>query len=490
MECLKRFGDTRFLLHAEDHIVLRLESPWPRDVALPEGWSLGEDRTSLVTNQRSLVAAKSKLPRRVRISGAVFAACAPFQSSDRYASAASELLRDADEICVVHNRDKVYRLVRLFPNASVLALPHDLCMHVVEMDEPSRDISVPLVERCQLTQLLGSVESLKDLLILSPRTLMLIMKTCPRLSRIDTEGVLDAVFLWSTFLPAPTTYQRGEQFTHLQLFPVFATDGTLTRPMDAFHISLAARTFPRIEILKVYVNSLEALASISAFRHLRSLQMSLRGPLNLADLGSELQLLLRRWPRLEELALDCCVGLRLSTIASLCPNLRSLRLILCATSTQDAPVEAGAFPNLECVELCVPALAVAFGALLLAARDTLRTVRLHDDDICGVLKFARRHGGDVRFPRLEDLFLKTEWSVRALGIQPEDLHSVVRALPALRHLDTDSYDLRLFFENYYLPLGRVSVSWTECAYCAVEAVNVPKRADIDALVSHPVPHLR
>ncbi|KAL1421669.1 hypothetical protein MTO96_004053 [Rhipicephalus appendiculatus] len=118
MELLSEFGDPQVLSLAEDHIALKLETPWPRDVVLPEGLSLeNDDGLLLVANRKSLIsAATSALPRGVRISKALFCGCASFEASERYRSAASQLLRDTHEICIMHNRDKVYNLVRMFPN--------------------------------------------------------------------------------------------------------------------------------------------------------------------------------------------------------------------------------------------------------------------------------------------------------------------------------------------------------------------------------------
>ncbi|KAL1476875.1 hypothetical protein MTO96_036175 [Rhipicephalus appendiculatus] len=150
MELVREFGDPHVLTLAEDHILLRLELPWPRGAALPKGISLWDDDDQLlIGNQESLVSAvKSTSPRKAKISKALFCGCASFYSSLRYANATMKLMRDTQEICIVHNRNKVYKLVRMFPNAKVLALVHDLCDHFLEFEEPWRDPSAPLVQLC------------------------------------------------------------------------------------------------------------------------------------------------------------------------------------------------------------------------------------------------------------------------------------------------------------------------------------------------------
>ncbi|XP_075531629.1 uncharacterized protein LOC142564496 [Dermacentor variabilis] len=490
MERLEGFGDPHVLLLAQDHIVLKLESPWSHDVPFPEGCSLGEDGegTSLITNQKCLVAAQRALRGRTRASKALFAGCAPFHSSDRYARGASELLRDAEEICIVHNRDQVYKLIRMFPSASVLALPHDMCQHIVETYEPRRNRSAPLVEDCQLTQLLGGVESMGHFLMMSNKTLRLLVRSCPQLSRIDTSDVLDTVV--RTNSTVPTSRPRGERFTYLLLFPAVAPDGRFVKGTESADVVLAARTFPNLEILKVAGEHLKALASVSAFHNVRDLHVSFGTVQSVAE--ADLQRLLRRWPKLEALELCCCEGLRIATVARLCPNVERLRLTNFVASSQDLPLQAGSFPKLERLELSVRTYDVCLDALFVATRDTLRSVSLHDDANCSAfLHFVVRCARRVRFPQLEELVFRTQCSIRALGLRPQDLHSALpAALPALRHLQTNSYDLRLLFENYGAPPGRLSLSWIECVYCAAHAVSVPNHAAANAIVSHVTTNLQ
>ncbi|KAH7964555.1 hypothetical protein HPB51_027206 [Rhipicephalus microplus] len=118
------------------------------------------DGLLLTGNQQSLVSApKSTWPRQAKISKALFCGCAPFHSSARYADATRKLLRNTEEICIVHNNDKVYTLIRMFPNAKVIGLCHDLCEHFLELEEPQRDPSTPLVKRSQLRKLVGNLKS-------------------------------------------------------------------------------------------------------------------------------------------------------------------------------------------------------------------------------------------------------------------------------------------------------------------------------------------
>ncbi|KAH7934081.1 hypothetical protein HPB49_021201 [Dermacentor silvarum] len=476
MELVREFGDPHVLFLAEDHVVLKLHTAWPRDVAVPEGLSLADDnRRLLIANQRSLVsAAKSGFPREARILKALFCGCASFDSADRYASAASKLLRDTHEICIVHNRDKVYKLVRMFPNVRALALLHDCCEHGLEFDEPLTDPSVPLVERSQLRQLVGSAGCIYDgYLIMTRATTLALLHTCPDVRRIDSQWVAHCI-MGPHSVATSKRLPKAKDFSHLW---VFSLDEKSSRclPM-ATDVALAAKKFPSVEMLQVSVGTLKALADLSAFGNLRRLKLGLYPFFGFTDVDPVLKQLLTRWPRLEELALKNCGGVRLSTIAKLCPMIRVLKLRGGVGSIEDIPVDAHAFPNLECVEISMKLLRRTSYPFLSAIRDTLRTASFGDDEMCfEFLQFCIHYGRHLPFPRLEHLTLDTKLSLRKLELEPGKLHDALKALPALRHLETDSYDLRLFFENYCVPRGRLSLSWIGCVYCDAHNPELARR---------------
>ncbi|KAL1454762.1 hypothetical protein MTO96_043671 [Rhipicephalus appendiculatus] len=308
MELVREFGDFNVLVLAEDHVVLKLDTSWPQDVELPKGISLGNDEGHLlVGNQESLVSAvKSALPRKAKISKAMFCGCASFDSSDRLADAAMKLLRHAQEICIVHNRNKVYKLVRMFPNVKVLALIHDLCKHFLELDEPRRDRYAPLVERSQLRQLVGSVSNLFDghLLKISHETTLALLRTCPDLCRIDSPWLTKSL-MGPHSLSIPAGRLKAKSITHLWLNSwKGASIDVRPVPVTAADMTIAAETFPAVETLQVCVRSKEALAKISAFRNLRSLTLAyIAGVVAYEDMDLELKQLLEMCPDLEELAL-------------------------------------------------------------------------------------------------------------------------------------------------------------------------------------------
>ncbi|XP_050048197.1 uncharacterized protein [Dermacentor andersoni] len=472
MELVREFGDPPLLLVAEDYIVLKLKTAWPRDVAVPEGLSLAkENGLLLIANQKSLVSvANSVLPHMAKVSKALFCGCASFDSSDLYARAATKLLRETREICIVHNTDKVYKLIRMFPNARILALVHDNCAHTLEWDEPWRDPSAPLVEHSQLRQLVGSTSNLSEgSLMMSLETVQALLRTCPDVCRIDTGHIVNCL-IESHDCPTMKKHRRAEKFTHIWLHSQdIVSAGLPLNPAVAIDIALAAKNFPSVQKLKVAVATPRALAKISAFRYLRSIHVLAASSDAFAHTDTVLKQLLKSWPDLEELVLVHCGGLQLSTIGKLCPKIKVLKLPMCMVSSEETIGDANTFRYLEHVEMSVEIPNVAFNSLLSATQCNLRTARFLDDDMCfKFLQYCVHQARPLPFARLEHLTLKTSLSVRALGLVPGDLHDVLKALPVLRHLETDSYDLRLFFENYSVPRDRLSFSWTVCVYCSAE----------------------
>ncbi|KAL1421675.1 hypothetical protein MTO96_004059 [Rhipicephalus appendiculatus] len=475
MELLQEFGDPRVLLLAEDHIVLKMRTPWPRDVSVPEGLSLADnDGLLLLSSQESLITtAKRSLPLGTRILKALFCGCASFESSRSYASAAIELLRDTQSVCIVHNRDQMHTLIRMFPNARVLALPHDLRMHA--LDKPSGSCLTPLVERSQLRELSGGIyTNCNGCIFLGGDVIQAIMGTCPKIRRIDSPGVLP-FFMGTYGLLTATKRARAENFNHLMICSLLfmSAEGTLHVPL-VDDINFAADHFPFVETLQVAVGSLMSFCKLAGFRHLRSLDVTFHQRIAFADVDRSLGWVLTRCQGLEELGLLRCSGVRLCTIAKFSPKLKNLRLVACMGSPEDVPVEAQAFPNLQFVEMRMDIAKTCFDSFFLAARDTLRTARFCDDDCAKFLRYAVRCSDRLPFPCLEDLTLATKESLSALKLEAGDLPDFAKALPALRHLETDIFELRLFVENRYVPRGRVTLSWSGCIYCDVHKPEIEK----------------
>ncbi|KAH9368076.1 uncharacterized protein LOC144180530 isoform X2 [Haemaphysalis longicornis] len=393
-EHIEEFGDLHTVLYAEDCIVLHLETPWPTDSPVPNGCVLIPDSGLLTTNTKSLVAAKSALTE-VKIRGALFAGCVEFKSSESLQDAVGQLLRATQKICIFHNRNAIYNLIRLFPNAKILALLHDLARHVIEEDEPYVNPLEPLVESSLLTDVIGSVGWINSgVLRISWVTLLAIFRTCPL----------------------------------------------------------------------VEVDSLETFIALSGFEHLRSLTVSFS---QLTDVSGELGRVLETWPRLEKLHLDSCSGVRLSTINTRCRRLTHLGLVNSEVSAEGGTSTIASFRQLEFVQVSVSIERATFDVFLTAISRNLRTINCLDDNMTSWF-LSLCFCGPVLFPRLENICLVTSSPLLKLNITPSDLWDVLKAVPALRYLVTDSYDLRVFVENFWEPRGRVSLLWCDCVVCGVE----------------------
>ncbi|XP_075727423.1 uncharacterized protein LOC142768869 [Rhipicephalus microplus] len=473
MELLQEFGDPRVLVLAEDHIVLKMRTPWPRDVPVPEGLSLADnDGLLLVLSQESLIStSRNGLPLGTRILKALFCSCAPFKSSLIYASAATELLHDPQSVCVVHNRDQVYTLIRMFPNARVLALPHDLCVHAFKPS--SKNGPTPLVARSQLRELLGGAYAECNIsIIMHGDVLDAILTTCPKIRRINSYGVC-LYFLKGHGSVMPTMRARPENFNHLLIYSTEAIAAIVGQDAPLVDkINFAVHHFPFVERLQVVMASLVPLPKFAAFRHLRSLEIIVHMCAEIPDVDSALTGLLTKRPGLEELGLFRGSGVRLSTIARLCPKLKSLKLLDCLGSPEDVPVEAQAFSNLQCVQIDLPLAKTCFDAFFSATRSRLRTARFRNNLCAEFLHHAVQCSDRLPFPCLENLTLNTKESLSQLKLKAEDLPNFAKALPALRHLETDIFELRLFVENFYTPRGQVTLSWSGCVYCDVHRPNM------------------
>ncbi|KAL1472200.1 hypothetical protein MTO96_023108 [Rhipicephalus appendiculatus] len=447
----------------KDHIVLKLETAWPPDVALPVGLSLGnDDALLLVANQESLIqAAKNTLPREAKISKALFCGCEAFHSSDGYRNAAIKLLPQTREIWSSPCRT-TFAGTTPWNWTSRAGTPR-----------------APLVEGCQLTELVGGLDFVgAGNVRLGPLTVMALLRTCPNVIRIDSISVANCLVEPHGLLSSAHT-PRATSFTHLSLFSRDCVLG-LVPPGEtsAVDVALAAKQFTSIKHLKVAVGSMKSFAEVAAFRNLRSLAVMLSPFIALSDVNCHLKELLTSLPHLEELSLEGCGGLMFHTFATFCPRIKRLRLANCTGATLDTMVNEGAFPNLEFLAMSIQVMEISFGYFLRAVRETLRTAVFGDDaNSAQFLRYCAHRGRHFPFVNLESLTLATDRSLRALELEPRDLHDVAKALPALRHLETDSYDLRLFFENC-VPRGRVSLSWLGCVYCKVNDPNTAKLEEI------------
>ncbi|KAL3187214.1 hypothetical protein MRX96_025527 [Rhipicephalus microplus] len=231
MEVSEDFGNPDVLVLAEDHIVLKLETALPPDSTLPEGFALGDvDGLLLVANKQSLVSAsRSALLRGASVSKALFCGCVSFDSCDLFASAASELLRDAQEVHIVHNRNTVYKLIRMFPNAK----------HRSSKEASSGNWWATWGD--QRTECPS----------ISRATTLALIRSCPNVSRIDSRWVVSSFTEPPSFFTS-TDRRKAKNFTHINLLDRDLALATgLGLSAVAADVAVAAKTFPSAEKLEV-----------------------------------------------------------------------------------------------------------------------------------------------------------------------------------------------------------------------------------------------
>ncbi|KAH7964554.1 hypothetical protein HPB51_027205 [Rhipicephalus microplus] len=277
-------------------------------------------------------------------------------------------------------------------------------------------------------------------------------------------------------LSISTELPKAKNLTHLWLFLRQPGPNQMrSRPVEAANVALAAEIFPAVETLKAPLASVEALAKISDFHNLRSLN-AFWPEGDREDISLVLKNVLEKFPDLEELGLARCDGVVLSTIEKLCPKIKVIQLEDCAVSAGDLKLNVRPFPHLRCLEISGKMSVKTLRLFLTLTRETLRVARFNSFSMCfEFLHYCVQYGAVLPFSRLEHLTLYTSQTLHELQLQHGKLHSVLKALPVLRHLECDSYDLRVFFENYCVPRGRLCLSWTGCVVCEVRN---PKLASI------------
>lgn len=200
----------------------------------------------------------------------------------------------------------------------------------------------------------------------------------------------------------------------------------------------------------------ETIAKIASFKNLIAVSLTFITRDRLCPFRGLLEQTLKEL-RLECLSLRFIEGVSLNITARNWPRLQSLSLSEC--TIEDEPFVPGTFAGLVNLRL---GLGVSFGGFerLVKAARRLVTLRLDGDQLCtGFVVWCSL----ASLESLERLYLGTEKALKALELTAEDLQSLVKALPSLRCVSTNSYDLRLFFDNY---MPRVTTDWCQCATCA------------------------
>ncbi|KAH6925023.1 hypothetical protein HPB50_027175 [Hyalomma asiaticum] len=443
------------LISAVDTVVLCMDVLLDCErTRVPDGCTVSPERRRVYTDPKTLVARKEALAN-LGVSGAVFAGCAAFSSSKLYRRAAMTVLAAARTLCIIHNRDSVCKLASWFPTVTELALPHNLAFRGSSLERITGDAPA-----------LGSTNLELDELLLSECLLKL-----PKIASV--QSALDAVLhMWD--VPSDDGLLNGLDSAYLRKCPEAIMGSWRELPgmvpsyrdVGVAEIESAGRFCPALRKLEVVFEKKEALSAFVDYKHLTSLSLTFVGKGKCHAKEAGLSTVIKMSVNLERLHLQffSCVDLR--EITEHCLKLTNLSLHTC-TLVPITDSGATLLPkHLGSIHIGLPILpsehSGTFLSLLKGNCETVRELRLEGDEACQVfLKLCC----ETQFPSLQRLTLDTSSPIREVGFLPEKLHDVVRNMPALKFLTTDSYDLRLFFE-YYVP--SVMISWCVCTICITE----------------------
>ncbi|XP_037524190.1 uncharacterized protein LOC119401442 [Rhipicephalus sanguineus] len=455
------------LISAVDTIVLCVEDR--KHIRIPEGCVFNPDLRRVYTDPKTLVARKEAFAN-IGVSGAVFAGCAAFSSSKPYRRAAMSVLATARYLCIVHNRDNVCKLASWFPSVTDLTLPHNLAFRSVcsRQDCDSHSGRKSSLERIAGdAPALGSTNLELDEPLLSDCLLML-----PKI--VSVHAALDAVLhVWDVISSddvvlddMDSAYLRKCPEVILGSWRELPGSAPSYRDTGVAEIECAGRFCPAVKKLEVVFAKKQVLSAVADYKYLTSLSLKFAGEGKCDVIGTNLMKIVKKLVDLERLDLQFFSNIDLREIAKNCPKLADLSLHGCTHVSVDVENEELLPKHLASLRMGLPISPVDHFVmpftLLTCNRDTLIDLQIEGGVASKVfLEICCR----TQFPSLRRLTLDTDKSVRGLCIPPQNLHDVVKNLPALKFLVTDSYDLRLFFE-YYVPA--VSISWCVCTVCMVE----------------------
>lgn len=454
MERVAELVDPDDVVDATDLIVLKLDRPWSGSNPVPFGCTLDPMSQRVTTNQKSFVANKDNLAKQ-RFSAALFAGCSAFASYAALSNAAAKVLKATETLVIVHNTDLVLDLVATFPGLRVLVLFHDLGLQT----EIAHRLNVCGERSSRLRQLLGTAPALGlDHLLLCPVTLISLLANCDMLCEI--QAPMDAIVELSNPSLSGTpgglpSFKTGEEL--ILGCKTELLDREHVAVISAEHISSAWPLYVNLKHLQVSAASEEAVSRIALFDHIRRLNISFSTEHPPGSFSGQIVKLLKKFD-LEELSLTHVDQLQLSLVARFCKDLRYLSFSMCSVKMETF---SDAFPKVERLSVGSYLLARTFGSLL-ASCPNLLCLELLSDYACTM--FLDRHTPRPTLAKLTRLVLQTKQPVGILETNPDGLLTLLKSLPSLRHLVTDSYDLRLFFESY---APHVRLSWTGCVMCEV-----------------------
>lgn len=464
-DAIEKMGDPYVFSNSEDLVVLKLNKPLPGSSSIPQQLTVDPSRTMLTTCPAGFMSCQSFLVKH-SYSTILFSGLPEMKPMKGMVVAARNVVSKAQELIIVHNRDRMADLVSWFTKLTRLILYHDLMLQLDSSDE----VQV-LSHPSHLHQVWGTTPAVgTEELFLCPQTLTMLLANCPSLSELQAP-LHEAIMLTDRFQARspffPPVFDNCRELTlgsYLRRSTRSATMmGTTTLPC----IKKAHELYPNLEQLQVSTVDRNVLTFVPKFSRLKRLAIMYGGRGGMCPFSPYITDMLQAL-HLTHLTIKFFKGILLSTIARHCPNLECLSFLDCNLS--DEAVQPGSFTKLRSLALSDCNMDKAFFTLL---RDAEGLTDLHLDGGWGIALYIKGPAEPLQ-PRpihrkMEFLNLDTNWSLRALDVSPEELRSFIDSMPMLRRLSTDSYDIRLCMQNYY---PHVKLTWPTCTTCMAEFPKV------------------
>lgn len=483
MEVIKELGDPDQLSNGNRLVVLKLdrllEMP---ESTVPEDTVFDSDTRVLSTSQAAFVSNLTFFAK-VQCVAAAFAGCDEFGSAlPVFLEVAKEVLKGAQTLVLVHNRNHVGDLVAWFPTITTLVLYHDLRLHLNQdftQDGGTRATS--------LERIVGTTPALGcDHLYCCPTTVSNLLANNPKLSVIGTP--IQEELMISSLDYLPSSWLVFKDCSHLVLGCAVYRQNNKLRTLDDVSptsIPIAHHCFPSIRSLELTFASTATLDHVVRFTGLTHLSLIASTAAPSHPFSSHAVALLARLP-LKQLSLANFSGVSVPTLAMTCPGLESLALL--AGSARDEFIVEPIFSRLRRLRLSCTMLHSMLLALLRACPDLVE-LHLEEDFLSGA--FLTGPGSLSRprpsLVRLEQLTLRTRPpgcnSVVDLRVSPSDLDAALAELPALRRVRTDNFKIRFHLENGSTRQQPIALEWCTCAKCFSEYQKVsPEQQELWANV--------
>ncbi|CAN7994423.1 unnamed protein product [Ixodes pacificus] len=465
MEDVKQFGDPDKLISEENLIVLKLDRPWSQP--LPYKLTIDSTCQLLSMDQEGFVSCVEFLGDQP-ISAALFADCPAFDFSTSFDKAAELILKNAHTLVVLHNRNLICDLYSKSTCLKSLVLFHNLRLQVENLSLwcssrsknfwCSTDPSGP----SQLVKLVGTMPAL-GMNSLSIHSLVLVKATsdCPMLTYI--QAPMDHFFSERVPDGSSSLANLGISTEHLILgVRVKALNGTIYQrgEVTASCLARARRACPHVQDLEVVTTSPESLLEIAEFDRMRCL--SITANFEKCTFHQFISPLLKKFD-VSRLALTNVKRIKLSQIACFCENISSLSLVDCTLVDETSSL---GFTELRRLHLERCHVGERLVQLLLGCRN-LESLRLDFGNAGVFVALAPVLG----LHKLRRLVLDTEEPLRSLGCGGGELPHLLKSLPSLKYLATDSYGIRLFFESN---APHVTLAWAHCTVCTAEFPKLSK----------------